>query len=359
MTLNVRGLRSKRKQRQLLRLLNYEHVDVAAVQETKLSSDEDIAEALEPFRADFEVCVSHAVGLSAGCFLFLRKSLGYPFVSLSVDQEVRLISCDLSLRQSEWRFICAYAHNTVNARSFFFKFLANFLDTDKMVVLMGDFNCVCNAEDRALLQTRYDRTASILKDLLQEHNLVDVACRKDMSLRFTHFQGVSHARLDRIYVSGEVFTSMARYNVRPIFFSIHCMVSVRFGDKAPRLFRPKWELWKFNVSLLKDEKFSKRVLTILHKCIDNQNMHIFAIWDSFKQEVKNLAIERSTTVSYENKQKRRELYKTLILFHELECINPGFYSDDINVTRAQLQALETEKYRGAVVRSRTKKIFAW
>lgn len=104
-TLNVRGLRSKRKQRQLLRLLNYEHVDIAAVQETKLSSDEDIAEALEPFRDDFEVCVSHAVGFSAGCFLFLRKSLGYPSVSLSVDQEGRLISCDLSLRQSEWRII--------------------------------------------------------------------------------------------------------------------------------------------------------------------------------------------------------------------------------------------------------------
>lgn len=274
------------------------------------------------------------MGLSAGCFLFLRKSLGYPSVSLSVDQEGRLISCDLSLRQSEWRIICVYGHNTVNARLLFFKFLANFLDTDKVVVLMGYFNCVCNAEDR--VQTRYDRSASILKDLLQEHNLVDGACRKDMSIRFTHFQGVSHARLDRIYVSGEEFTSMARYSVKPIFFSDHCMVSVRFGAKAPRVFRPKWELWKFNVSILKDEKFSKEVLTFLQKCLDNQNMHIFAIWDSFKQEVKNSAIERSTTVSYENKQKRRELYKTLLMFHELECINPGAYSDDINVTRAQL-----------------------
>lgn len=136
LTLNVRGLRSKRKQYQLLRLLNHEHVDIASVQETKLSSDEDVAEALEPFRKDFEICVSQAVGLSAGCFLFLRKKLGYSSVSLTSDQEGRLILCDLSLRQINWRFICIYAPNTVNGRASYFQFLAHFLNTDKTVVLM-------------------------------------------------------------------------------------------------------------------------------------------------------------------------------------------------------------------------------
>uniref|UniRef100_A0A6B0UED2 Uncharacterized protein n=1 Tax=Ixodes ricinus TaxID=34613 RepID=A0A6B0UED2_IXORI len=56
-------------------------------------------------------------------------------VSSSVDQEGRLISCNLSLRHSKWRFICVYAHNTVNARSLFFQFLAKFMDTEKEVLL--------------------------------------------------------------------------------------------------------------------------------------------------------------------------------------------------------------------------------
>lgn len=48
-TLNVRGLRNRRRQYQLLRLLKRMDVSIAAIQETKLCGDEDTAAALEPF----------------------------------------------------------------------------------------------------------------------------------------------------------------------------------------------------------------------------------------------------------------------------------------------------------------------
>ena len=84
-------------------------------------------------------------------------------------------------------------------------------------------------------------------------------------------------------------------------------------------------------------------------------MHIFAKWDSFKQEVKNIAVERSTIASYMNKQQQRDLFKNLVTLHELECLNPGAYSDDVNIVRAQLQRYETERYHGALIRSRKKR----
>ncbi|XP_042144937.1 uncharacterized protein LOC120837149 [Ixodes scapularis] len=235
LTLNVRGLGSRRKQFQLLRLFEEEKVDVAAIQETKLSTDEGIAGALEPFLKDYEICVS----------------------------------------------------------------------------------------------------------------------------QYTHFQGTSHARLDRIYVSGDIINSMSNYQVKPVFFSDHCLVSVCFGPRRLRGVHQQWEHWKLNLRLLSDEQFSTNISLLLSNTLQNIDMHIFAKWDSFKQEAKNLAIERATRAtiaSYINKQQQRDLFKNLVTLYELECLNPGAYSDDVNIVRAQLQKYETERYRGALIRSRKKRL---
>lgn len=105
-TLNIRGMKSTWKQQQLLRMVRLHNVDILAVRETKMSTDQDTECALRPFREDFEVCVTHAVRFSAGCSLFLRKGLGYTFVSISTDQEGRFISCDISYTlpyRNPWR----------------------------------------------------------------------------------------------------------------------------------------------------------------------------------------------------------------------------------------------------------------
>ncbi|CAN8010775.1 unnamed protein product [Ixodes pacificus] len=119
-TLNVRGLKSKRKQHQLLQLLHHQQIDILAVQETKLSEEHETDVALEPFLADFEICVSHVCGTSAGCFVFLKKARGFSSIFLTIDQEGRFISCDLKYDGEDWRFMCVYAPNTVSARNLFF-----------------------------------------------------------------------------------------------------------------------------------------------------------------------------------------------------------------------------------------------
>lgn len=73
-TLNVRGLRSKRRQGQLLHLLRSRALDVIAIQETKIESDDDTAAAVAPFLSEYEVCVSHAIGVSGGCMIFVSET---------------------------------------------------------------------------------------------------------------------------------------------------------------------------------------------------------------------------------------------------------------------------------------------
>ncbi|CAN7951769.1 unnamed protein product [Ixodes pacificus] len=101
------------------------------------------------------------------------------------------------------------------------------------MIFLGDFNCVCNVRDRASAKSISDSSSTLLRDILDEYLLTDVA---DMhvereELRFTHFQQSSHARLDRIYVSAELGPITVAYFVKPVSFSDHCLVGVTVKKK--------------------------------------------------------------------------------------------------------------------------------
>lgn len=219
-TLNVRGFNAHKKQYQVQRLLMEERPDFLALQETKMAEEEQVASALKPFLLSYEVCVTHAVGVSGGCFLFLKKSFPLSELDVTTDTEGRFIVCDFSSSTVHWRLICIYAPSTVKDRVSFFSGLRRFVDCDRTVVLLGDFNCVVRAADRTPTRQRADRSATVLAELLEDYDLIDAGTVKNdtCEMRFTHFQASSHARLDRVYVSASMATVLTKYRVTPVFF---------------------------------------------------------------------------------------------------------------------------------------------
>lgn len=120
MTLNVRGLGSARKQAQLVAFLQRDKLDVVAIQEMKLSTDEATGSALQGFVCDYDIIVSHASLASSGCFLFIRKSQDSRCVSFVSDANGRFIVADIVLRNVTFRVIVLYAPNSVARRVVFF-----------------------------------------------------------------------------------------------------------------------------------------------------------------------------------------------------------------------------------------------
>lgn len=235
-TLNVRGIALRKKQCQLKRLLLEESIDILAVQETKLANDEVIGTAVEMFLADYEVSVSHAAGNSGGCFLFLKKSLPLSDLSVVTDGEGRFILNDFSLQSIPYRVICVYAPTKVAERKLFFRNIVPWLNTDKCVLLVGDFNCVCAARDRLGGRSYIDPSARLLEEVMEEFDLMDAATLPISagSLSFTHFHRSSYARLDRIYISVTFCNRVTRYFVKPNSFSDHCLVVVELGGSGKK-----------------------------------------------------------------------------------------------------------------------------
>ena len=85
-TLNVRGLSLRRKQRQLRRVMLEEDLDVLAVQETKIESESQADGMVAQFSDRYDICVSHAVGTTAGCCVFIKKGLGIIVETVISDQ---------------------------------------------------------------------------------------------------------------------------------------------------------------------------------------------------------------------------------------------------------------------------------
>lgn len=356
-TLNVRGLNSKKKQYRLSRLVVEEQPDVFAIQETKMMHDEDIEQALVPFLSTYQVCVTHAVGVSAGCFLLLKKSLPLTNLSLITDEHGRFILCDFLLFGLSWRIVCIYAPNNGTERAAFFRGLRQYVECDKICVLLGDFNCVCEPADRSNDATREDSSVRYLKEIVEDNDLSDVGRfpAHSSQLRYTHFHASSHARLDRIYVSYEAIPVVSNYVVKPISFTDHCLVKVTLGKFKKRKNKFNWDLWKFNVNLLKDDDFVRKATSELRKLADCKGVALFESWELFKEEVKQIAIERASVIQFELRAEERTLHENLVKLCNVECENRSTLTKDIALVKAEINQIHHEKFKGAVVRARSEK----
>ncbi|CAN7939878.1 unnamed protein product [Ixodes pacificus] len=147
-TLNVRGLSARRRQYQLSRLFAEHELDIVAVQETKVESHEQTDRMVRPFQSLINVCVSHAVGFPVGCCLFIRRSVGIGETAVHSCSSGRLVYCDFSFSNAEWRVIWIYAPNRESERKVFFESIERYLNCNKVVIFLGDFNCVCSPEVR-------------------------------------------------------------------------------------------------------------------------------------------------------------------------------------------------------------------
>lgn len=105
--------------------------------------------------------------------------------------------------------------------------------TGRKLLLVGDFNCVLNESDRSSRRNVKDRSSDVLAQVIIEHELVDVAecLHSSRDVKYTHFQGTSNARLDRLYLTADAISQCSSYNVVPVSFSDHCLVKCNIGSK--------------------------------------------------------------------------------------------------------------------------------
>ncbi|KAM7301766.1 hypothetical protein ISCGN_017283 [Ixodes scapularis] len=204
--------------------------------------------------------------------------------------------------------------------------MRHMLDTPGDIVLGGDFNCVLSSTDRAGGVTGKDSSATTLRDVLRDNDLVDVTSGfPGFMPRYTRWQGGSHARLDRLYVSGGLLAGASSYSVKMVPFSDHGLVTTELKSDVATKRRVRGS-WKMNMAILDSQEFSARV----QQRLENFGRVVDACtWEAFKEELRELAEAFSHTRATEARQEEQALTGTLRIMLEEEEKRPGTFAEDI------------------------------
>lgn len=118
----------------------------------------------------------------------------------------------------------------------------------------------------------------------------------------------------------------------------------------------EWGLWKFNANLLKDEKLLGKLKSEIKRLTNLQRGNEFDEWENFKQNIKMQAIERGYELRYLMRREERWLRSHLDTLVAEETGRPGSFINEIRETKIKLEAIELQKYKGAMVRARSEKL---
>lgn len=354
-TLNVRGLGTRRKQYQLKRLMQEKDLDLLAVQETKVSTEDATDSLVAEFSLRYNACVSYAVGASAGCIIFVKNSLGIVVEEVKSCLHGRFVLCDFCYGNTKFRVICVYAPTNSRDRCLFFREMQAYFECEKCVILLGDFNCVLTLEDCTYTAKLGDESVRLLRDSLNKYFLHDVALFAMGGSRqhFTHFQGSSHARLDRAYVCSEIVPLCQNYDVYAVPFSDHCLVSFEIGRKCKK--KVVWETWKLNTKIITHEGFVEKTKKEIKNFFKNAERSATERWELFKQKIKMNAIECGCYMQYQARKQERELRAELNDLVNIEAESPGLFAHQLQVVKNKIECLEEDKYKGAIIRARAER----
>ncbi|KAM7296237.1 uncharacterized protein ISCGN_021417 [Ixodes scapularis] len=269
------------------------------------------------------------------------------------DRNGRVCSVEVLYHGELHKFVSVYAPNEAADRTDFFKNLRQHVDTPCKTVLAGDFNCVLSERDCSK-RLRSDASRVELRKILRDFDLVDAmkyASTEDPA--YTHWQGDCHARLDRVYLSGDLPTASSVLEVWPVAFSDHALVTVTLGRPGPRVQKSSWwSGWKLNESLLEDEPLRVQIKELIESRSKGMVMDA-VIWEELKEEIKLAAFRYSQERATKAKTEKRFLTQTLRTLIAEENRTPGVFTQDIRECKGRILELLEKEYRGAMIRSRT------
>jgi exonuclease III len=218
-----------------------------------------------------------------------------------------------------------YAPNSVKEATKFFNrlllqveaFADKNVSNNPQTILMGDFNCPANKEDRSsgMMSMEEINLAEYLESNLSKMNLLDIAYHDKDTSKFTwtgkRNSKITFTRIDRIYATAEMANRCTKmYKTWRIVNSDHAAITCMF--KTNDRTRGKG-IFKLNGLCLKNSATSEKILNELVQWTDNipnkWNPHMK--WDYCKLALRSIAPPIYKRQAYEDDKKSEELISNI------------------------------------------------
>ena len=246
------------------------------------------------------------------------------------------------------------------------------------IVLGGDFNFIMNAEYDCHGYVRENNVQARNKfiSVCNKHNMVDIWRHLNPTKQQYTWHtaaGDKAARLDMFFISNHLASHCSDLLIEPGYRTDHSIITMflqtRGSEKGPGL-------WKFNESLLNDEKYIEIVINCISKTIEQyalpiytrefisvednyENIH-FRINDDLFYETLLMMI-RGETVRYskirarQRRTEEKELTSQITAAHaKFSCTKSETDATVLRTLNEQLEEMRRPMIDGLIIRSRAK-----
>ena len=367
---NCRGLGDYAKRKDVFNFLRDKKFGIYCLQDTHFTT------TLEPYiRAEWggEVLFSSYTSNSRGVCILFSNFVEYKVHNSKTDQNGNMLILDLEIEGKRLTLANIYGPND-DSPNFFLKVQESIEEFDnEIVIICGDFNLVQNQELDTFnyINVNNPNAKEAVLMMKDELNIVDPFREIHVdSKQYTWRKRnpVKQARLDFFLLSEIFMTSVRDINFLPSYRSDHSSVvlSIEINE-----FKKGKGLWKFNVSLLKDQNYIEEVKKCINKVKEQYMLPVYN-FDYFKDNLNDDIIEfsisnqlllemilmeiRGKTISYSAYKKKQniDLEKNLIQsIHYLETLTEPDM-ELIDSKKEELENLRRDKLQGIIVRSRVR-----
>ena len=360
-TLNVRGLRNSSKQLGIVQKLNRERLDILAIQETHLCSEQEINTLALQWGGivHFSPGTNRSKGVatlfsskySQENIKFIKSYDRIVFSSIRIDCENIMIvniysPCDnkrdkLSFMQELHKKIIHHSE----------------LEGIDNLICLGDFNITSSDCDILLGHAHDIDVRQSFNNFIDNLGLVDTwRIVHPEEKTFTWRNTRTARRLDYLFTSESMSHFISNSFIKGVGFTDHRLVITQFEFSK---FNHGKGYYKLNKSLLKDTDYCNNIIKSINETKDeckDLNPHLLV------EMIKCNACEVSQQYSkYKQRMKRQsneDLTRRLNLLENEFISNPNDLGiqENISQVKAQLEILEMERAKGAQIRARCQDI---
>ena len=291
-TLNVRGLRGKKKYK-IYRWLKDHKFDICLLQETYCTKD-----YIDIMNRGWNGQIFHSVTSSShsrGVSILIKKDLPCHVINHFTDDNGRVLLLNLEMKGKEYTICNIYAPNLISERIEFLRNLNQFLEAHAMsldnMLIGGDFNCVEQDIDR--VSGCLERSSQTLSKIISDMKLIDVWRLKHPASKEYTYIDPSHkghdSRIDLWLISHSVYETAKACKItespapdhRAVCLTLNLITKTRGAG-----------YWKLNNSVLKENQYKEGITTLFNNLNSEYSDHVSrqVLWDFVKAKVKQYTI---------------------------------------------------------------------
>ena len=363
LTLNVQGIRDRKKQKRMFEWSKQQKASVLFLQETHLTPD-----LLSNFEQQFKGTAVHSLGTSSskGVAILIHSSVCHKVLNTYCDAYGRLIIVNVVIDTVTYTMVNIYAPNNQADRNIFFKqLLENITEhAEGTIILAGDYNEILDPKiDRKTRSNQIPKktkASNSLGNLNREKGLIDIwRIKNKRKSQFTwKRQALNEAsRIDYFLIQTELENNVISCDIRPAQISktSHLAVSLKLKtceeNRGPGI-------WKINNSILNDNEYQTLIIHTIQNCkrIQHQeNLTSHNTWEKIKLDIREVTQSFSKRKAKQVKSRCTLLENRLTSLHQLQDktteINENIKNEIINA-ETELDSIYENRAKGAQIRAR-------